>query len=398
MAQRKNRVERLLAGLQKKPVVAVAIALGTVVIALSSFTDAAKNLTNLITGLRGRSPEEARAELSNLSVNYSEETFTERVQEGDAAATELFLAAGMNPDLVVDREGNTALMVAAANGRASTVDALIGAGANVNATSRSRATALMSAARQSDAAILRSLISAKANVNDVDTTGDSALSIAAMAGHLANVTLLLDAGTQPDAVNRAFAMAAQARQPEAARLLIERGADVTRVGPEALVRAIRQDAYNNNIGDTVKFMLDVVKDVSGQDSNGWSAVHLAADRGHPTLLRVLLEKGADVNRVCECNGYRGARNWTPVQMAALNSRQNVVEMLLASGADLRHANSRGATPLHSAVDSDTPAIVRALIEKGADVHAKDKDGGTPLDYAAKVPDEKSRAEIVRLLK
>jgi ankyrin repeat protein len=395
MAARKNAVERFVARIQRKPVVAAAIAIGTLVIALSSFTDASKNLL----GLFDRpSPEDARAELARLSLDFSAETFVERVREGDVPAVNLFLVAGMEPNVTTGEDRNTVLMVAAANGRASIVEALVEAGADVNRANRRGVTALMNAALQSNTAIVRTLIAAKADIHHESGSGDTALSFAAAAGHEANVTLLIDAGARPEAINHAFVEAGESRQPAIARLLLERGADVDKAGPEALVRAITQDGSSDGVNDTVRFMLDVIGDVSGQDSNGWSAVHLAAHRGNPGLLRLLLEKGADVNRVCECNGYSGARNWTPLQIAAFRGRREIVELLLARGADLRHANTLGATPLHSAVESDTPAIVQLLVDKGADMQAKDKKGRTPRDYASDVPDEQSRAEIIRLLK
>jgi ankyrin repeat protein len=116
------------------------------------------------------------------------------------------------------------------------------------------------------------------------------------------------------------------------------------------------------------------------------------------LLRLLLEKGADANRVCVCKGFLDARDWTPLMMAARRGHTEVVELLLASGADLRPANTRGATPLHEAVEGDSPAIVRALLDKGADARAKDNGGKTSLDYASEIPDDNARAGILRLLK
>lgn len=85
-------------------------------------------------------------------------------------------------------------------------------------------------------------------------------------------------------------------------------------------------------------------------------------------------------------------------MAARRARTEVVELLLESNADLRPVNSRGATALHEAVEGDTPAIVQALFKRGADLRARDNEGGTALDYASPIPDDKTRAEIVRLLK
>ena len=84
------------------------LALGAAVIALSTFTDSVRNLAGLATGARGPSPDEARKELSRLSVNYSQETFVEHVEQGDQAASKLFLAAGMDANAVVGQEGNTA--------------------------------------------------------------------------------------------------------------------------------------------------------------------------------------------------------------------------------------------------------------------------------------------------
>lgn len=56
------------------------LALGAAVIALSTFTDSVRNLVGLATGARGPSPDEARKELSRLSVNYSQERRRESIQ------------------------------------------------------------------------------------------------------------------------------------------------------------------------------------------------------------------------------------------------------------------------------------------------------------------------------
>jgi ankyrin repeat protein len=397
MTPRKTRVERFLERLKKKPVVAASIAIGAVIIALASFTDAVRSLAGLATDLRGLTPDEARAELSRLSVDYSEKAFIERVEQGDEAAAGLFLAAGMDANVAVDPEGNTALMVAANKGRVSIVDEILQAGADVNVTNREGISPLMRAATQDDASILKKLIDAGADLHHTDVRGDTALSFAAARGRRGNAVLLLDSGARPDAIDRAFVAAAQYGEPDVARLLLDRGADVKKVGAEAAVRAITQDG-SGRVNDNVKFVLETIGDVSAQDANGWSAVHLAASRGNSELMRLLLEKGADVNRACTCKGFLDARDWTPLQMAARRGRTEIVQLLLSGGADVRQTNSRGATPLHEAVDGDAPAIVRALLDKGADARARDKEGKTPLDYASEVSDDETRARIVQMLK
>ena len=57
-------------------------------------------------------PEEARAQLQQMGVEYNEASFIQRATRGDLAAVRLFLAAGMNPN-AKDALGRTALIWAA---------------------------------------------------------------------------------------------------------------------------------------------------------------------------------------------------------------------------------------------------------------------------------------------
>ena len=60
MEQQKTRVERISSQIKSNPIVAALIILGTIVIALSTFTDAAARLFSLVSK---QSPAAARAEL-----------------------------------------------------------------------------------------------------------------------------------------------------------------------------------------------------------------------------------------------------------------------------------------------------------------------------------------------
>lgn len=92
-------------------------------------------------------PEEARMKLKDLGIEYTPESFVERVGQGDAFAVDLFLKAGMDVN-AKDKDGNPALMAAAAKGQRETVKALIEEGADVNAKSKYGWTALGLAERE----------------------------------------------------------------------------------------------------------------------------------------------------------------------------------------------------------------------------------------------------------
>jgi hypothetical protein len=144
---------------------------------------------------------------------------------------------------------------------------MVKSGADVNVTNRERVSALMRAATQSDATLVRTLLDAGADLNHRDSRGETALSFAAARGRRENVVLMVESGAAPEAIDRAFVMASKYSESEIARLLLDRGADVKKVGGEALVEAIRQDA-TGRINDNVKHVIDMVGDVSLADRPG----------------------------------------------------------------------------------------------------------------------------------
>ena len=77
-----------------------------------------------------------------------------------------------------------------------------------------------------------------------------------------------------------------------------------------------------------------------------------------------------------------ARN-VEAEFAARNGHEAVVKLLLEKGAELETKNTDGRTPLSYAARNGHEAVVELLLEKGAELETKDKDGETPLSYAAR---------------
>lgn len=172
-------------------------------------------------------------------------------------------------------------------------------------------------------------------------------------------------------------------------------------------------------------------------SNGKTALHVAANRGHVESVMALLQCGADLRAVD--NGF-----WTPLHdavvcrnavsadkiirtihsnypslmlsvttdkemplhMAARHGRLQSVEVLLELLADscgdaLSAQDIDGWTPLHSAVESRQPQVVQLIIDTmnaTSDVHSlldlPDKFGRSPLQLAQSLSDSD---EVVRVL-
>jgi len=126
--------------------------------------------------------------------------------------------------------------------------------------------------------------------------------------------------------------------------------------------------------------------VFSKDTNGWTPLHTAADRGHKDIVQILLVNMGKI----DAKSFNG---WTPLQRAALNGHKDVVEFLLANKADLNATNNYGDTPLLMATLSGYKNVVELLLTNKADVNAKDTNGWTPLHLAAL----KGRKDIAQLL-
>lgn len=117
------------------------------------------------------------------------------------------------------------------------------------------------------------------------------------------------------------------------------------------------------------------------DDRGTSALHEAARNGHVDMLRVMLEKGADVNLTQDAPADAGN---TPLHIACIYGNADVVKLLIENGADDTLQNVAGETPAHLAVmkkkfggdlsDRERSGVLEALEH----VDMERNDGKTPL--------------------
>jgi len=145
----------------------VAVAVSLIVIAVAGCT---------------RTPETPREQLAARNLSYSEATFLASAEKGDLVAVNLFLAAGMSPN-VKDQYGGTALRYAASKGHLDVVQALLDKGADINVKDVDDFTPLRYAAYYGHADVVRLLLDRGADVNAKDRWGGTPLTVAAGSGH-----------------------------------------------------------------------------------------------------------------------------------------------------------------------------------------------------------------------
>ncbi len=144
--------------------------------------------------------------------------------------------------------------------------------------------------------------------------GDSALALRMLDGDPA----LLDAYSEDGFPS--VGLAIFFRQPELARTLIERGADVNaaarnafRVAPVHAAAAVRDAA-------TMTMLLDRGADATARQQLGYTALHTAAQLGDETIIDLLLARGADPRAA-------GDDGKTPMDLAAAHGHVAIVKRL-----------------------------------------------------------------------
>ena len=121
--------------------------------------------------------------------------------------------------------------------------------------------------------------------------------------------------------------------------------------------------------------------VDAMSGDGFTPLHLAAFFGQADAVRLLLARGASVDR----NGT-GWMTGTPLHAAASGSHATVVRMLLDAGADPNNRQRHGYTPLHSAAANGDLDSVELLLDAGADPAWANDDGDTALMLAEREDD------------
>jgi len=314
------------------------------------------------------------------------------------ASKEALRASGAGDLEDPDGAGRTPLAYASAAGHASTVQALVDLGVDVNGEpAADGATPLSWATYEGHADVVARLLAAGADANAGAAGGEMKcpLGVAALRGRLDIVEMLLRAGAEVDTPGLAISarkplltalqIAARFGCADVVGALVAAGADCTRRdadGNTPLCVAVANDDV-----DTVKELLragDAGVDVPGRD--GVPPLHLAVRSENSAAVHALLAAGAAVNLT------EPERSSTPLHIGAAVGHVDIVRALLASGADVGARDGvLGATPLHW-IGAFTDArddglwerqlcVVDALVAAGADPTARCLSGRTPAQYA-----------------
>jgi len=217
-------------------------------------------------------------------------------EEGDAETVSALLDQ-VAISGITGKPGRTALMSAAGSGQMDIVRMLLARGVDINARTQAGFTALMSAAIDGNADMVKVLLERGADVNarmeaGTDGLGDTALTVAALRGHLNAVRALIAGGADIKAANifgeTALMTAAVGGFPEIVRFLADKGSDanVRDVNGRTALMLARDDR------ETIRALLRVGADWKAKDKDGMTALVIAIRSYQFWKSRALIEGGA----------------------------------------------------------------------------------------------------------
>jgi ankyrin repeat protein len=213
----------------------------------------------------------------------------------------------------------TALTLAAGNEDkdASLVALLLERGADVNASRTDGCNALMLAADKGRVDIMKLLLAADpaVDINQRNKWGLTALFTAVESNRIIAAELLLKAGACPRTANNdGLIPLMQCQAPESVKMLVDAAPDTVNYtcshGGRALGYLTSLDLLEELFASSARHNIQI--DVNHADVNGDTALHMAMEvNSEPAVVKLLLDKGADVFRV----GFRA----TTVLMRSLFS-------------------------------------------------------------------------------
>ena len=113
-------------------------------------------------------------------------------------------------------------------------------------------------------------------------------------------------------------------------------------------------------------------DVTAQNGSGWTPLHEASAEGHMEVVRILL-------------GHKAAQDLsTPLHLASERGFTDIAHVLLEHNTDPNARNLDNSTPLHRASQDGHLGVSLVLLEHNADVNSLDENDMTPLHLASRL--------------
>ncbi|KAL3269656.1 hypothetical protein HHI36_008719 [Cryptolaemus montrouzieri] len=306
---------------------------------------------------------------------------------------------------VTTNENYTALHIAVESCKPIVVETLLGYGADVHVRGgKLKETALHIAARVEDGercALM--LLKSGASPNILTDDGQTPVHVAARYGNLQTLLLLLEDGGDPEFPNKhgetPLHLASRGCQPEVVKQLIKyvkdkKGEDrakhyinTTNNNDETALHYVctvpsEKVIMKNADRRVVKQLLENGADVKLQTKQHESVFHYVATAGNNNVLVEMISH-MDPQDAQKALNRQNSNGWTSLMIASNKGHTNMVNNLLTNSARVDVFDIEGRSALHLAAEHGYLQVCGLLLDHKAFINSKARNGQTALHLAAK---------------
>ena len=318
--------------------------------------------------------------------------------QGSLDIARLLLRKGANPENK-DGAGETALVKSIDRGNTNMLRLLLEKGASPDDRNGNGMPALLRASTSGNTEMVSLLLAKGAKINATDGMANTALHVSVENGSTSVVEMLLahhaDIEARAELEYTPLFSAGNTCQTETARLLLEHGASISARAKNG--ETPLHAAAHRGCPDVVKLLLDHGANIESTDNDGFtplldgaqagSVIHMRKDgmdvKPFPAVqvVNLLLDRGANLEA-------RSNNGQTALHRAAFRDRPDVVKDLLSRGANIQALDNSGNTAL-SLVNESLRGFGRLV---------KEREGNHSRGYQQSVDRILSdRQEVIRVL-
>jgi len=327
------------------------------------------------------------------SVGYTVLTYAAAGGQTNTKIYDICIREGANPKIEKIRGGaNALLLVAPYDKDFSLISYFINKGVDVKSTDSLGKTAFDYAIRSGNIAVLKALV---AKGVKYDKEGMLTASIGSRGGPTATLELykyLEELKLSPTVVsatgeNILHYVVRRAKQLETINYFISKGVDINKANNEGLTPLMYAASANPDL-ETISTLISASKNINQVDKKGASALALAVRRNSPEVVKLLIEKGADVNLI-DKEGYNLAYYLIPTFAQRPEAFEVKLKLLQEKGFNMAATQKNGSSLYHLVLVRNGITLLKRIEEFKVDVNSKDKEGLTPLHKAAMIAKDDS---------
>ena len=314
---------------------------------------------------------------NNKNLKISQESIFNAIRTNDIDRIRSLIKRGINLD-IVDANNQSAFMVALQAGHREMSQLLLSQSTRLDTPDNHNDYPIHIAARNGYVLIASNLIKKNIDINAANHLGNTALMIATRHEDKAIMELLINHNADYTLKNKKSQSA-----PELAQIL-----DLHKAKSVFVKQGIKLPSKNKGYArvDIKTFQKSTKK--SGSLYKGWPLLNIASLLGETAIIKQLLDQGTDI-QATDSNGN------SAMHRAASKGHRETVKLLIKRGGNIDAVNHRNESPLYLAAASGQLKTVNLLVKRGADTSIIAKNKTSALSVAIVNRHQKSALALSR---